>query len=221
VDVITILGQIALALILLMLLGLIVLVILLLIYLKTGRPVLGGLFIFLLDLLDSPLKALFRLFRVEDELIDRTFIEIQNTLLKSSLEKVPYNDRILFLPQCLRHKDCKAPLTRKGLICLKCGKCSIGEIVKEAEKLGYKGIYVVPGSSFIRRLIKASKPGAVIGVACLPESKHGIQILTKYKVTGQAIPLLKSGCIDTVADVERIMETIRWYVPPKSEESSQ
>jgi hypothetical protein len=212
-DLITILGQVSLALLLLLLVGIVVLVVLLLIYLKTGKAVLGGLFIFLVDLLDSPLKALFRAFKIDDEVVDRAYIEIHNTIMNRSFEKVPYKDRIVFLPQCLRHKDCKASLTRKGIICLKCGKCNIGKIVEETEKLGYKAIYVVPGSSFIRRLIRIEKPGAVIGVACVPESKQGLQSLTKYKIEGQSIPLLRSGCIDTVADLEKVMEIIRKYTP--------
>lgn len=208
-DIIYILGNVLLFIILGILLGIAVIVVLLMIYLKTGKAPLGGLFVFLIDLLDSPLKALFRVFRVEDEIVDRAYIEIQNTIMRSGFEKVPYKDRIIFLPQCLRHKDCRASLTRKGIVCIKCGKCKIVKLLNEAEKLGYRAGYVVPGSSFIRRIVKAEKPGAVIGVACMPECKQGIQILMKYGLPGQAIPLLRSGCIDTIADFDRVIEIIR------------
>jgi hypothetical protein len=209
VDIISILGNSTLVFLIAMGLGILVLLLLMVIYLKTGRIFFRKFFVFLADVLDSPVKALFWVFRVDDEIVDRAYVEIQNTIVRDRFKAVPFNQRVMFLPQCSRHRECRALLTGNGIKCLKCGRCVLGQIIEEGDKLGYKSIYIVPGSSFIRRLVKAEKPGAVIGVACLPEVKQGIQMLNKYSIPVQGIPLLRPGCIDTIVDKDKVIEIMR------------
>ena len=62
------------------------------------------------------------------------------------------------MPQCLRSVQCPAKLTPEGIMCIDCGRCGIGEAKRYAEGMGYK-FFVVPGSSFIKRIIKKYRPG--------------------------------------------------------------
>ena len=69
---------------------------------------------------------------------------------------IPANQKVIFLPQCLRSLDCKAKTTEDGVICINCGKCSIGPFKKEAESFGYK-VFIAPGSSLVKNIVKKFK----------------------------------------------------------------
>ena len=91
---------------------------------------------------------------------------------------IPANQKVIFLPQCLRSLDCKAKTTEDGIICINCGKCSIGPFKKEAESFGYK-VFIAPGSSLVKNIVKKYKFRATLGVACIPELKEGVRIMKK------------------------------------------
>jgi hypothetical protein len=82
---------------------------------------------------------------------------------------------MVFMPQCLRNKNCPARLTSEGIKCVECGQCVISTVKKKAEGLGYK-FFIVPGGSFIRRIAREHRPKAIVGVACRPEVKEGLDI---------------------------------------------
>ena len=177
--------------------------ILLFIFLKTGRSFFPNAMSLLISGLESPLKSILNFLNLDDTIIDKTAIDLKNRLYRPIFSKTSFSERALFLPQCLRSTECPARLDPEGIKCLKCGKCVIKEISDEAERLGYK-VFVVPGSSFIRRMLYKYKPKAIIGVGCMPEVKAGLDICYKYKVPGQGIVLKKTGCINTVVDVEEL-----------------
>lgn len=134
-------------------------------------------------------------------------IKKANELSKKKFKEAPYKDRIIFLPQCLRNPDCKAKTTEEGIICLGCGRCNIAGFKKEAEKLGYK-LFIVPGSSIVKTLIKKYKPKAVVGVACLPELKEAIIMVKKYSIAAQGVLLSKDGCVNTEVDWKKLRDII-------------
>ena len=100
-------------------------------------------------LVEGLMKALFRLFGLEDQQVNSFFIELHNSMNKRAFEAVPVRDRAIFLPQCLRSSKCPAHLTPEGLKCKCCGLCMIGYWLPLLEKMGYR-VFSVPGSSFIK-----------------------------------------------------------------------
>ncbi|MFA7158733.1 MAG: DUF116 domain-containing protein, partial [Kiritimatiellia bacterium] len=63
---------------------------------------------------------------------------VGNEVWRSTVARTPYERRILLLPRCLRSsKGCRAESDALGLLCAECGRCSIGKIQHEAERLGY------------------------------------------------------------------------------------
>ena len=83
-------------------------------------------------------------------------------------------------PICLCPLNCPAQVNRdQGLVCLKdCPGCRVGELVREAESLGYGQVYVVPSSTlmpdkglmrsdqFIKTKIKEPEAWAALGMVC-------------------------------------------------------
>jgi len=124
-----------------------------------------------------------------------------NAIWRRIVGTVPFNRRILLLPQCLKHSaDCQAEMDQMGLLCNDCGRCSIPAIIHEAENLGYLAI-VTEGTTITTRLIESGKIDAVIGVGCMEVLQKMFASVNKYAVPGIGIPLLSCGCTDTKADI--------------------
>ncbi len=135
-------------------------------------------------------------------------IELLNAKHIKDFRKVQYNERAIFLPHCLRKKDCPADTTDEGVQCMSCGKCDIAEIKKFAEGLGYK-VFVVPGASLVKKLVAKYKPKAAIGVACCPELEESMKFAPKIGIIPQCVQLLKDGCVETEVNVEEVKNAIK------------
>ncbi len=146
---------------------------------------------------------------LRNQWINFTHIEFRNKLFESGYKRVPKEERILFLPHCLRHsKECKAELGEEGLECKKCGKCQISEIIDLANEAGVKKTFVVPGGSMLIKLIGKYKPKAVLGVCCYNEAQLAFDNLKGTDVFPQAALLIRDGCSDTRANIEEIKEKL-------------
>lgn len=174
---------------------------------KTERFIFPNFMLFAITVLDTLVKALFRLVRVDDSIVDDVGIALKNKISMKKFRETPINKRLIFLPQCLRAIDCPSKLTPEGMKCINCGHCEVGPAVKSAEGLGYK-IFVVPGSSFIKRLVRKHKPNAILGVGCITEIKAGLEMCEKLDLYGVGLTLNKAGCVSTVLNWDNFYEFI-------------
>jgi hypothetical protein len=172
---------------------------------KTGNVLFPNLMISGLMFFESPVKTIFRMFGVGEGTIDRTGIKLKNRAICPTFRKIPYSRRAIFIPQCLRSVRCPAALSPEGIICKDCGACGISDARKEANKLGYK-VFVVPGSSFIVRMIKQYQPQAIIGVGCLCEVREGLDMMHRSKIPAMGVILDRSGCVSTTLNWEKLYE---------------
>lgn len=101
----------------------------------------------------------------------------------AQFKKVPYHQRLLLISHCLRCiGKCKEIRQEKGLICQFCNKhCQICQILKEADRLGYKKIYILSGGSVIKSIIKKEKPAAIVAVACHKELLMGAVLVKQLR----------------------------------------
>ncbi len=164
-------------------------------------------------LLEGLTRALFRLFRLEDNQVHAFFIQLHNTMNKKAFEAVPVSERAIFLPQCLRSAQCPAHLTPEGLKCQCCGLCSIGHWLHVFEGMGYR-VFSVPGSSFIKRMVKKYRPRAIIGVGCISEVREGLEMSDKLGLISMGIVTLKEGCVETLVNWEEVLEIAMLGVDP-------
>lgn len=163
----------------------------------------------ILDLLYMPAKKIILVLGGNDMMIDTVGTEIRNILLKDRFAQVPFEDRIVLLPQCLRSLECPAKFSSvKGAQCVGCGKCKIFDITNKAKELGYKGAYIAPGGGFVRRIIKKMKPKAVLGIGCPPEVNLGLLEVSTKGIPCQGVLLLKTGCVNTDVDLDLVFETM-------------
>ena len=163
----------------------------------------------ILDLLYMPAKKIIIMVGGNDMMIDVVGTEIRNILFKNTFSQVPYNQRIIVIPQCLRSMDCPAKFNSvEGAKCVECGKCKIREISKKAKELGYIGTYIAPGGGFVKRIIKSTKPGAMIGIGCPYEVNLGLLEVSSKGIPCQGVTLLTNGCVTTDVDLNAVFETM-------------
>jgi len=146
--------------------------------------------------LEGFVKAFFRLANVDDSIADNVIIQLKNKISLKQFESLPFDRKAIFLPQCLRSTDCPAKLSPEGIQCINCGQCDIGGTKKILEEMGYM-VFIVPGSSFIKRMVKKYKPGAILGVGCIPEVKGGLELCHRFGVPAIGILLDRDGCVST------------------------
>jgi uncharacterized protein len=165
--------------------------------------------------LEGLMKAMFRLLGIEDREMFAFFIKLHNSMNTAAFERIPVAERAVFMPQCLRSSYCPAHLTPEGLKCCNCGKCSVGEARIMLERLGYR-IFIVPGSSFIKRMVKKYRPKAIIGVGCLAEVKEGIDMADKMGLVVMGVVTLKEGCVETIVNWPDVYEVATLGIDPAS-----
>jgi len=158
-------------------------------------------------------KALFRLFGLEDSEVLTFFIALHNSMNKQSFAEIPPEERAIFFPQCLRSSRCPANLSPEGISCRSCGACSIGYWRKVLSAMGYR-VFIVPGSSFIKRMVRAYRPRAIIGVGCLSEVKDGLEMSDKMGLVSMGVVTQKDGCVETSVDWEKVMDVATLGVDP-------
>jgi hypothetical protein len=77
--------------------------------------------------------------------------------------------------------------------------CGIGRSIDNLEAQGYR-VHIVPGSTFIKRIVRAEKPKAIIGVGCLMEVREGIMLADRLGLVAMGVVTLKDGCIETLVN---------------------
>lgn len=177
------------------------------VFLSTRKVLLPRITLFILNLLEGPISYIVGLF-VNDDVVSRMIVDIRNDLFAERFRAIPYDKRFLFLPHCLRHNDCPARSSYDGIKCVECGRCPIGEIKKEAERLGYK-VFIVPGGSLLKAIVKKHKPRAVFGVGCVMEVKEGAEKMASYGLPVQGLLLDKDGCMNTIVNVKELLKRLR------------
>ena len=175
---------------------------------KTGNILFPNLLISGLMFFESPLKMIFRTFGVGESRIDRIGINMKNRAVCPMFRKIPFSKRAIFVPQCLRSVNCPAALSPEGIMCKDCGACGISAARKEAKKLGYK-FFIVPGSSFIVRMIRQYQPEAIIGVGCLCEVREGLDMMHRHKIPAMGVILDQSGCVSTSLNWAKLYEIMQ------------
>ena len=140
---------------------------------------------------------------VDAKIVDQIGVEVRNSVNEKYFKKIEPQDKILVLPHCLRHTDCEAKLESSGLVCTDCNRCVIGVLKNKGEDMGFK-VFIIPGSTFLKKILEKNDFKAVLGVACYQDLNLSMMKLSKFSCQG--VPLLKDGCINTKVDAKAVLE---------------
>ncbi|MCH8333145.1 DUF116 domain-containing protein, partial [Candidatus Sumerlaeota bacterium] len=113
-------------------------------------------------------EAFLEIAGIDKKYLDFAAVVLSNELWREGLASIPYNRRLLLLPKCLRlESKCPAPFDEFGLLCKKCGLCSIQDLQDEAERLGYAVLSALqsmePAGQGLR-YTGARESGATLGI---------------------------------------------------------
>ena len=174
---------------------------------KTRRILFSKYVLIILSFFYAPAKWVCRLFNMKDKIVDEILIELQNASMVERFKKVK-DHKALIAPQCMRNPECHARLDPlMGYVCAECGKCDLGTLKNEGRKCGYE-LFIIPGDSFVKKIMHNYKPKACLGVACFAELTESM-IATSKHLPVQGVVLLVDGCYDTKVDVSEVIEKMR------------
>lgn len=201
----TIIGQAVVFLAILIIILFLVIIILGVLLARKNKIKFPRFILFVVDSLYFPFKSIANFLKLDEYLIDDIAIRVRDELNKEKFKSVPAEKTLIFLPHCLRHRDCPATLQKEGLNCTECGLCSIGVIKKKAEPRGYK-LYIVPGSSFVKKIVMENKFKAVLGVACHEDLNQMMMLLSDFCPQGALLE--KTGCFETKVNIKKVFEKL-------------
>ncbi len=171
---------------------------------KKKKVLFPNFILFILYLFYGPSKFICNVFKIKESLVDEILVEVRNAVMIDKFKKTK-GKRVIFLPQCMRHPQCKArcdPII--GYECKMCGLCDIASIYNAAKEHNFE-VYVIPGGSFVKKIIKTQHPKSCIGVACYQDLAESMQGASPFMVV-QGVPLIKDGCFDTKVDVNEVIK---------------
>ncbi len=179
------------------------------ILIKKNRFIFPKVLLFTVDTFYLQLKRIAQFFGTGSSIVDQIGIEVRNHLNHKRFMEVKGGDRILVVPQCLRSVKCPARLDSSvGVTCKECGMCVIKDLKAEADRLGY-GFYIVPGGSFVERIVKAMRPKAALGVACYKDLNMGMHELSRAECLVVGVPLTKDGCVETNVNIKELLNVMK------------
>lgn len=149
-----------------------------------------------------------KLFGIEKEKILKSFVSVNNYLVKSKEIVLPGSEVMILLPHCLQNSDCPHKITIDIKNCKGCGKCKIGDLKKIAEK--YKvTLKVATGGTLARKYIQENRPRAVLAIACERDLSSGIQDATGIPVLGVLNCRPNGPCFNTDVDLEQVEKALK------------
>lgn len=168
---------------------------------------LAGFFANVLDFFYLPLRHLFVKFS-DSRTLDKWMASLKIMAHKSAFAKT--RKRIILAPHCMRALDCPAYSTREGIQCKSCGKCVFTRLKKDSEKNGYK-LFILTGSSFVKRILQMEKADGVLLIACDYELNKVMRALKGKKVVTYGVPMERDGCFGTEVDYQKVLDAFETF----------
>ncbi len=180
------------------------------ILIKQERLIFPKLLLFTVDMFYGVFKKFAGNVGLDEKIVDQIGVEVRNKVNEKAFEQVEDKDKILVLPHCLRSPKCEAKLNSTGLHCTDCNRCVIGVLKNKAEEKGYN-VFIIPGSTFLKKIAQNHKFKGVLGVACHQDLNLAMMNLSQFPCQG--VPLLKDGCVCTKVDIRTVLDKLGIETP--------
>lgn len=143
--------------------------------------------------------------------VKRSFIALNNSLVRAARDTWGSRRILLLLPHCLQHTSCPHKITG-GVVenCEKCGKCVIASLLDLASENGL-ALAVATGGTLARRVIGEINPAAIVAVACEMDLTSGITDSYPLPVYGILNERPNGPCRDTTVDLDLVRQAIQFF----------
>lgn len=117
---------------------------------------------------------------------------------------------LILLPHCLQMDECNIRITRNIYNCEGCGRCGIAEIIDIARQRGLE-ISVATGGNLARRVVKETRPEAIVAVACEQDLSSGMADTYPLPVLGVTNERPFGPCLNTTVDIGALKKAISLF----------
>lgn len=148
-----------------------------------------------------------RVFDIDKERVERSFIEVSNHLVRQKAVKVKPEKLLILTPHCIQQETCPHKITRDVANCRSCGACQVGDLLSLSRKLGVN-FAVVTGGTLARNVVKTLKPHAVLAIACERDLTSGIQDVFPLPVIGVLNERPCGPCCNTQVNIVKVEEAL-------------
>ncbi len=152
-----------------------------------------------------------RIFHIAQDKIERSFIEVNNQLVRARRSDVDSAKCLVLLPHCLQHDTCPHKITLSADNCQRCGRCQIGEILDLVDSYGV-GVDVVAGGTMARRALEQHGPRTVVAVACERDLTSGVLDSFPLPVLGVVNQRPEGPCLNTRVDIKALQEALSFQL---------
>lgn len=159
--------------------------------------------------------AIGRLLGADRDALQRSFIAVNNQLVRGRNLRVPASQAIILLPHCLQLHECAVKVTGDIDKCLRCGKCGIGDLAELAESRGV-AIAVATGGTLARKILMEKRPRFVLAVACERDLTAGIRDAYPLPVYGVFNRRPQGPCYNTEIDLDEVKKVLDSHILPDS-----
>jgi hypothetical protein len=150
-------------------------------------------------------------FGADRDALQRSFIALNNQLVRGRKLRVPASQAIILLPHCLQFHDCPIKVTGDIDKCVCCGKCGIGGLAELARSRGV-AIAVATGGTLARKILMEKRPRFVLAVACERDLTAGIQDAYPLPVIGIFNQRPEGPCFNTRIDLAEVRKALDEHV---------
>jgi hypothetical protein len=145
---------------------------------------------------------------ISKEKILRSYIAVNNNLVKSKKLLLDGRQVMILLPHCLQDSECPHKITADISNCKRCHKCSVCDLIDLGEKY-HAVVKVATGGTLARKYIEEIKPRGVVAVACERDLSMGIQDASEIPVIGVLNCRPNGPCINTNVDLDKVEQALK------------
>lgn len=143
----------------------------------------------------------------DKDIIRKFYVDINNILIESMDNKYKSEQVLILLPHCLQNSVCTYKITNNIHNCVRCGKCTIGDIIEVSQEFGVE-VTVVTGGTAARNTVKKIKPKLILSVACERDLTSGIADVGNIPVIGLINQRPNGPCYNTTIDVGALKDKL-------------
>lgn len=145
--------------------------------------------------------------KIPADKLQKSFVNISNHIVENQGIKLKPEEVIVLAPHCLQLATCQYKVTHNVDNCKRCGQCQIRDLIEICEKRGVE-LKVVTGGTLARKVVKESRPKAILAIACERDLSSGIKDISPLPVYGVFNIRPNGPCFNTKVDLEKVEQAL-------------
>ncbi|WP_227766947.1 DUF116 domain-containing protein [Zhaonella formicivorans] len=172
-----------------------------------ANPSMENLMLAAVNMLFPIALGLGKIFNIDQDRIKRSFIAVNNELVRNRKLMFKSEEIMILAPHCLQWSQCQYKITVDVENCRRCGKCVINDLHNLKDKYGVK-LAVASGGTLARKFVKDLRPKGIVAIACERDLTSGIQEINPMPVLGVLNLRPQGPCFNTDVYIDQVEEAL-------------